>query len=159
MEGPHIYKKDGWYYMVVAEGGTFYGHAATVARSRDIYGPYEMHPNTFLVTTKDAPDSPIQKCGHASWCQGPDGRWFTAFLCSRPYYNKRCVLGRETSINEMVWVNYWPYLKNMTFVPDAEFLFVCLSIAFKFCVRNNGHVFQIRPIVDPDHFVNGSLTP
>ena len=122
VEGPHIYKKDGWYYMIVAEGGTFYSHAATVARSKDIYGPYEMHPNTFLVTTKDAPDSPIQKCGHASWCQGPDGRWFTAFLCSRPYYNKRCVLGRETSINEMVWgEDGWPYLKNGTVVPDFEF--------------------------------------
>ena len=122
IEGPHLCKKDEWYYLLAAEGGTSYDHAATVARSRSIYGPYALHPNTFLLTSKDAPDSPIQKCGHASWCQGPDGRWFVSFLSARPYSNRRCVLGRETSINEMVWgKDGWPYLKNGTVVPDFEF--------------------------------------
>lgn len=122
VEGPHIYKKDGWYYLFAAEGGTEYSHAETVARSRNIYGPYEMHPNTHLLTTKDAPCSYLQKTGHASICQGPDGRWWTAFLCGRPVdESKRCILGRETAINEIIWENDWPYLKNGTLVPDAEF--------------------------------------
>lgn len=121
-EGPHIYKKDGYYYLFVAEGGTEYSHAETVARSKNLYGPYELHPTEQLLTAKDAPESYLQKCGHASICEGPDGRWWTAFLCGRPIdESKRCVLGRETGINEIVWENGWPFLKNGTVVPDAQF--------------------------------------
>lgn len=120
-EGPHIYKKDGWYYLLTAEGGTFYEHAATVARSRDIFGPYEVHPNKHLCSVKGHPEHPIQKTGHTSWCQGPDGRWFLAFLCGRPVDGKNCILGRETGINEIIWINDWPYLKNKTLLVDEFF--------------------------------------
>ncbi len=64
VEGPHLYKRNGWYYMTVAEGGTGYDHAVTMARSRNIEGPYELHPNTFLITSKDAPEAPLQRAGH-----------------------------------------------------------------------------------------------
>lgn len=122
VEGPHIYKKDGYYYLLTAEGGTSYAHAETVARARDIFGPYELHPNKHLISTKHAPDCPLQKTGHGSICQAPDGRWWFAFLCGRPNdESMRCTLGRETAINEIVWVNDWPYLKNMTMVPDEFF--------------------------------------
>lgn len=124
VEGPHLYQKDGWYYLFVAEGGTEYGHAESVARSRQIWGPYEVHPQTHLLTTRYAPGRSLQKCGHASICQGPDGRWFTAFLCGRPVDGRvggRCILGRETAINEIVWRDGWPYLKNGTYVPDVSF--------------------------------------
>jgi len=120
-EAPHIYKKDGWYYLITAEGGTFYDHAATVARSRSVWGPYELHPNKHICSAKGHPEHPLQKTGHASWCQGPDGRWFLAFLCGRPVDNKHCILGRETGINEMVWINDWPYLKNKTLLVDEYF--------------------------------------
>ena len=120
-EGPHIYKKDGWYYLLTAEGGTFYEHAATVARSKNIYGPYEIHPNKHLCTVKDHPEHPLQKTGHTSWCQGPDGRWFLAFLCGRPVDGEHCILGRETGINELIWKNDWPYLKNETLLVDEYF--------------------------------------
>ncbi len=121
VEGPHIYKKDGWYYLLTAEGGTFYEHAATVCRSRDIFGPYEVHPNKHLCSAMGHPDHPIQKTGHTSWCQGPDGRWFLAFLCGRPVDGKNCILGRETGINEIVWIEDWPYLKNGTLLVDEYF--------------------------------------
>lgn len=121
VEGPHIYKKNGWYYLLTAEGGTFYEHAATVARSRNIYGPYEVHPNKHLCSAMGHPDHPIQKTGHTSWCQGPDGRWFLAFLCGRPVDGENCILGRETGINELVWINDWPYLKNETLLVDEHF--------------------------------------
>lgn len=121
VEGPHIYKKDGWYYLLTAEGGTFYEHAATVARSKNIDGPYEIHPNKHLCTAGGHPEHALQKTGHASWCQGPDGRWFVAFLCGRPVDGKNCILGRETSINEMIWENGWPYLKNKTLLADDYF--------------------------------------
>ena len=121
VEGPHIYKKDGWYYILTAEGGTFYEHAATVGRSRNIFGPYEVHPNKHLCSTMGHPEHPIQKTGHTSWCQGPDGRWFLSFLCGRPVDGVNCVLGRETGINEIVWINDWPYLKNETLLADECF--------------------------------------
>ena len=121
-EGPHLYKKDGWYYLLTAEGGTFYEHAATVARSRDLFGPYETHPDKHLCSVKGHPEHPIQKTGHTSWCQGPDGRWFLAFLCGRPVDGTNCILGRETGINEIVWDEDWPYLKNRTLLPDEYFV-------------------------------------
>lgn len=121
VEGPHIYKKDGWYYLLTAEGGTFYEHAATVARSKSIFGPYEVHPNKHLCSAMGHPEHPLHKTGHTSWCQGPDGRWFLAFLCGRPVDGENCVLGRETGINELVWINDWPYLKNETLLVDEYF--------------------------------------
>lgn len=122
VEGPHLYKKDGWYYLLVAEGGTQYNHAATVARSRNIAGPYETHPQKHLITTAHAPQSPLQKTGHASLCQHPDGRWWLAYLCGRPVNDtKRCTLGRETGVAEIVWENGWPYLATGGMVPPFTF--------------------------------------
>lgn len=112
-EGPHIYKRNNYYYLVCAEGGTTYEHAVTVARSRNIEGPYEFHPNKHLATTWNDMKSPLQKVGHGSICEGPDGRWWLAFLCSRPLnQHMMCPLGRETGISEIIWKEDWPYLKN-----------------------------------------------
>jgi xylan 1,4-beta-xylosidase len=122
VEGPHVYKKDGWYYLLTAEGGTTYEHAETVARSREPYGPYELHPETYLVCSVGAPEKPIQKTGHGQIAQGPDGRYWFAYLCGRPIgRHRRCPLGRETAINEIIWKDNWPYLKNGTTVPDESF--------------------------------------
>jgi len=122
VEAPHIYKKDGYYYLFTAEGGTIYEHAETIARSRNIYGDYELHPNAHLICTKNAPDSPLRKTGHGSMARSSDGRWWFAFLCSRPIDDSmRCPLGRETGISEIIWENDWPYLKSKTTVPDEYF--------------------------------------
>jgi len=122
VEAPHIYKKDHYYYLFTAEGGTKYEHAETVARSKYIYGEYELHPNTHLICTEAAPESPLRKTGHGSIAQSSDGRWWFAFLCGRPVDNSmRCPLGRETAINEIIWEDHWPYLKNKTMVPDECF--------------------------------------
>jgi len=123
VEGPHIYKRNGYYYLITAEGGTVYDHAVTVARSKNIYGPYELHPNDHLVTSRFNKDLYIQKAGHGSLCEGPDGRWWIAFLCGRPISDKRrCPLGRETSIAEVVWIDDWPYLKDKGLEPPLEFV-------------------------------------
>lgn len=122
VEGPHLYKRDGYYYLITAEGGTSYEHAATVARSKEITGPYELHPYTHLVCTQDDEMSYIQKAGHGSLCKSSDGRWWIAFLCGRPLENiKRCPLGRETSISEIIWREGWPYLKDGGIVPSVSF--------------------------------------
>ena len=113
VEGPHLYKRNGWYYLLVAEGGTVYNHAATLARSRSIEGPYEIHPQNPLISSRERPGLRLQKAGHASWCETADGRTYLAFLCGRPLPGtKNCVLGRETSIVEMIWHEDWPYVKG-----------------------------------------------
>jgi xylan 1,4-beta-xylosidase len=113
VEGPHLYKKNGYYYLLTAEGGTSYEHAATVARSKNLEGPYEVHPSNPLVTSYNWPDYPVQRAGHASWCDTPDGsRWYLAYLCGRPFPGtQNCTLGRETGIAEIEWREDWPYIK------------------------------------------------
>jgi xylan 1,4-beta-xylosidase len=109
-EGPHLYHKDGWYYLVTAEGGTFYDHQVTVARSRDRFGPYQVAPENPLLTSVGRPDLPLQKAGHGSLVATPDGLWYLAYLVGRPYSRLgRCVLGRETAIQPVTWDREgWP---------------------------------------------------
>jgi xylan 1,4-beta-xylosidase len=111
-EGPHLYCKDGYYYLVTAEGGTGWDHAVTVARSRTLTGPYEVSPQHPLLTARGRPEHPLQKTGHGSFVSAPDGRWFVAFLCSRPVGPKRrCILGRETGLLPFAWPEGgWPQL-------------------------------------------------
>jgi len=110
-EGPHLYKRNGWYYLLLAEGGTGMGHAESVARSRSIDGPYELHPHNPLITSYGYPELRLQRAGHGSFCDSPDGRTYMAFLCGRflPGTN-HCILGRETSIVEIEWRDDWPYV-------------------------------------------------
>jgi xylan 1,4-beta-xylosidase len=114
-EGPHIYKRGGWYYLVVAEGGTGYAHAVTVARSRNLAGPYEIHPQNPVLTSLGDLSLPLQKTGHASITDTPSGEWYMVFLCSRPLENGRCVTGRETGIEKIRWDDDgWPRLESGT---------------------------------------------
>lgn len=111
-EGPHIYRRDGWYYLLTAEGGTSWEHAVTLARSRSLHGPYEVHPQNPLITAVDAPHLPIQKPGHASLTDTPDGQWIMAHLCGRPLTPRgECPLGRETALQVLSWPEGdWPTL-------------------------------------------------
>jgi xylan 1,4-beta-xylosidase len=111
-EGPHMVRKDGYYYLITAEGGTGWDHAVTVARSRSILGPYEVHPCNPLLTARDRPDHALQKAGHGSFVQAVDGRWYLAHLCSRPVGpGRRCLLGRETALQPVDWpAGGWPQL-------------------------------------------------
>jgi xylan 1,4-beta-xylosidase len=103
-EAPHLYRRGDNYHLLVAEGGTFWGHAVTMARSRKIDGPYELHPDTYVLTARDRPDSPLHRAGHGSLVETQDGQTYMAYLCGRPLPNRgRCMLGRETAIEKMVW--------------------------------------------------------
>jgi xylan 1,4-beta-xylosidase len=103
-EAPHLYKREGWYYLLTAEGGTGWGHAVTMARALSINGPYDLHPDTYVLTARDRPDSPLQRAGHADLVDTPSGETWMAYLCGRPIPNRgRCTLGRETAIQPMVW--------------------------------------------------------
>jgi xylan 1,4-beta-xylosidase len=103
-EAPHLYRRNGWYYLMTAEGGTGWGHAVTLARSRDLLGPYELHPDGPVLTARDRPDAPLHRVGHADLVDAPSGETYAVYLCGRPLPNRgRCVLGRETAIQRLVW--------------------------------------------------------
>src|SRR6478752_4708052 len=111
-EAPHIHKRNGFYYLITAEGGTGWGHAVTIARSRKINGPYELHPHKYLVTSRERPDAALQRAGHADIADDATGTTWLVHLCGRPLRNRgRCTLGRETAIQKLVWRDDgWPYL-------------------------------------------------
>jgi xylan 1,4-beta-xylosidase len=114
VEGPHLYKRNGWYYLLTAEGGTGYQHAVTLARSRDIWGPYEVHPQNPILSSKDAPFAELQRAGHGDIVDTEDRTTYLVHLTGRPTtQNRRCVLGRETAIQEAFWgPDDWLYVKN-----------------------------------------------
>jgi xylan 1,4-beta-xylosidase len=103
-EAPHLYRRNGYYYLLTAEGGTGWGHAVTMARSRNLTGPYELHPDVHILSSRHRPDVALQRAGHADLVETQDGETWIAYLCGRPLRNRgRCVLGRETAIQPMVW--------------------------------------------------------
>ena len=75
-----------------------------MARSREVDGPYELHPDTYILTARHRPDVELQRAGHADLVETPDGETYMVYLCGRPLRNRgRCTLGRETAIQKMVW--------------------------------------------------------
>jgi alpha-N-arabinofuranosidase len=114
-EAPHIYKKDGWYYLLISEGGTEYGHKVTIARSRNIDGPYESNPSNPILThmNVNAQHNPIQGTGHADLVQAGDGSWWMVCLAFRPQSGLHHMLGRETFLAPVRWDrNAWPVVNG-----------------------------------------------
>ncbi|HET8828715.1 MAG TPA: glycoside hydrolase family 43 protein, partial [Pelobium sp.] len=110
IEAPHIYKKNGYYYLVIAEGGTDFNHAVTVFRSKNIRGPYETAAKNPIITSRHlGPDYPIQCIGHADFVETQNGEWYTVLLGTRPYGGKTFAnLARETFIAPVTWDDDWP---------------------------------------------------
>ncbi|CEP34555.1 MULTISPECIES: glycoside hydrolase family 43 protein [unclassified Halomonas] len=118
-EGPHLYRRNGWYYLLVAEGGTGYQHAVTMARSKTLTGPYQLHPNNPLLTSQHDPENPLQRAGHADLVDSPEGHSsegnsYLVHLCGRPLPGTRLSpLGRETAIQRVEWgADGWLRLAN-----------------------------------------------
>ncbi|HET9571046.1 MAG TPA: glycoside hydrolase family 43 protein [Bacteroidales bacterium] len=114
-EAPHIYKKDGWYYLMISEGGTEYGHKVTIARSRKIDGPYESNPSNPILTHSNvnAQNNPIQGTGHADLVQANDSSWWMVCLAFRPQSGQHHLLGRETFLAPVRWdKNAWPVVNG-----------------------------------------------
>lgn len=119
-EGPHLYKLNGYYYLFVAQGGTEYAHQERVARSRSVHGEFETQPGKPMLTTLDAPWHPIQKAGHGSLVDTPEGEWYFTHLMGRPLHHDNessvdprgwCPLGRESGIQKLVWdEDGWPQI-------------------------------------------------
>ncbi|WP_326549688.1 glycoside hydrolase family 43 protein [Micromonospora sp. NBC_01813] len=108
-EAPHLYRIDSWWYLLVSEGGTHTGHAVSIARSRSIRGPFEPGPDNPFLTHRST-NRPVQATGHADLVQAADGSWWMVLLGIRakgqwpPYH----VLGRETFLVPVRWVDGWP---------------------------------------------------
>jgi len=111
-EGPHLLRKDGWYYLFLAEGGTGKGHMETVLRSKGLYGPYESCPFNPILSKKN-PLSPIQRTGHGKPVQLPDNRWYMPYLCNRPVEGMT-LMGRETALDPVTWTaDGWPMVNEL----------------------------------------------
>lgn len=146
-EAPHIYKKNGYYYLMTAEGGTEYNHAITLARSKSLFGQYEIHPQNPLLSAKDVPKNYLQKTGHGDFIETQAGDWYCVFLVGRPLTELgRCTLGRETAIEEMEWsADNWIYPKYSQ-VPRREIPSPNLPV----------HLFE--PAATKDDFNDASLS-
>lgn len=123
LEGPNLYQRAGWFYLMCAEGGTGWNHGISMARSRVIDGPYESDPQPLLLTTRQSPGCRLQKAGHGELVQTPTGDDYLVHLASRPLYpERRCVLGRETCLQKLHWIDDgWPRLSQGGFEP-ADFV-------------------------------------
>ena len=122
VEGPHLYKKDGYYYLFVAQGGTEYAHQERVARAKSLHDTFETQPGRPLLTTLDAPWHPIQKAGHGALVDTPEGEWYFTHLMGRPLHHDNessvdprgwCPLGRESGIQKLYWDEEgWPHIEG-----------------------------------------------
>ncbi|KRF19358.1 glycoside hydrolase family 43 protein [Paenibacillus sp. Soil787] len=112
-EAPHLYKINGLYYLLIAEGGTEYGHMVTISRSSSPYGPYELCPHNPILSHRSLSSS-IHATGHADLVQAHDGSWWAVFLGIRPVsYPYRHHLGRETFLAPVSWTaDGWPVIGN-----------------------------------------------
>lgn len=143
LEGPHLFKHSGRYYLFCADTGTGEGHGQTILRSDHVFGPYEMYQADFMdracdseaysiLTTRHHPDHPLQKAGHCDLVETQGGQWYAVHLCGRPSGRRnaldaprfggerRYMLGRETAIQRMKWTeDGWLRLYNGTTLPQT----------------------------------------
>lgn len=123
LEAPHLTRRGEYYYLMCAEGGTGYNHCVTMARSKNVFGPYEADPLGPILTSNPGefsersdtdhlkpqhynPTVPLQKAGHGSYVNLHNGETYLAFHCARPFVPElRCTLGRETALQKMEWTD------------------------------------------------------
>lgn len=113
IEAPHLFKKENYYYLICAEGGTFNGHSEVVFRSTSIDGPYESYANNPILTQRHLDSSrikPITSTGHADLVETEHGDWYAVFLGCRPYQSDHYNTGRETFMAPVQWENGWPII-------------------------------------------------
>lgn len=130
IEGPHVYRRAGWYYLLCAEGGTGPGHSEVIFRSRSVWGPYVPYSGNPILSQRDLPaerPQPITNAGHADLVEAPDGSWWAVFLASRPYEGDRYNTGRETFLLPVTWKDGWPVILEQGraipyVVPGPKFL-------------------------------------
>lgn len=115
VEGPHLYKVNGFYYLLISEGGTQRYHSVTIARSKNILGPYEGNPGNPILTHRHLGKGyPISNAGHGDLVETQNGQWYMVALASRPYGGDYKNLGRETFLIPVIWEDEWPIVSPGT---------------------------------------------
>ena len=119
-EGPHVFRRGDWWYLLVAEGGTGAGHMVTIARSRMIDGPYESNPANPILTHRSS-THPVQSTGHADMVELLDGTWAMVHLGTRPRgsFPKWHTNGRETFLVGVDWTGDWPVIVEDRYIPAS----------------------------------------
>ncbi|BDI34558.1 glycoside hydrolase 43 family protein [Capsulimonas corticalis] len=108
-EGPHVYHIGDWYYLMQAEGGSRFLHMETISRSRSPWGPFEPCPHNPILSQHEAWWHPVRSLGHADLVEAADGTWWAVFLGTRhASYDSLTILGRETFLARVDWVDGWP---------------------------------------------------
>ncbi len=141
-EGPHLYKKDGWYYLLHAEGGTEWDHSISVARSRSLFAWFEGCSRNPIFTHRNlGRDYPVVYTGHGDLVDDENGNWYIVMLATR-LCKGHGSMGRETFLAKVVWENEWPVispgvgrLEDTLEIPLPEYRFgkeVCLQDHFTF---------------------------
>jgi alpha-N-arabinofuranosidase len=113
IEAPHIFKKEGTYYLICAEGGTAYNHSEVVFSSKNVYGPYVSFDKNPILTQRNLDPKrshPITSTGHADFVETPNHKWYAVFLGCRPYEDDYYNTGRETFMAPMEWKDGWPVI-------------------------------------------------
>lgn len=117
IEGPHIFRKDGHYYLIAAEGGTAEDHSEVVFRADSVFGPYTPWRGNPILTQRDLPEGrpqPVTSSGHAQLVQTQTGQWWSVFLATRPYDGNLYNTGRETFALPATWQDddgiAWPVI-------------------------------------------------
>lgn len=119
-EGPHLYKKDDYYYLMIAEGGTGPEHCVTIARSKSIYGEYSGCPRNPIITHRHlGKNYPIKHVGHGDLVKTEDDKWFMVMLASRTCEGY-CNTGRETFLAKVIWEEGWPVVNPGSGILELE---------------------------------------
>ena len=129
-EGPHIFKHNGYYYAMTAEGGTGYGHGINAARSRELFGEYEECPYNPIMRQTD-PQKAIQRAGHGKLIEDQNGQGWAYYLCGRPNQGNYTTLGRETALDPVTWTDDGWFLINSGKGPSEEQDGPCLPVCKK----------------------------
>jgi xylan 1,4-beta-xylosidase len=114
IEGPHLYKIRGWYFLMAAEGGSRFGHAEVIGRSRSPWGPFETCPANPLITRRDRGHGLVRDVGHGDLVDDPQGDWWMVLHGTRNlHYNSFSILGRETFLLPVTWTSDdWPVVSE-----------------------------------------------
>ena len=113
IEGPHLYRINGTYYLMCAEGGTERNHSEVIFRAKSPWGPFEPYADNPILTQRDLPaerGNAVTNAGHADLIQMKDGSWWALFLASRPYRDFLFNTGRETFLLPVTWKDGWPVI-------------------------------------------------
>ena len=112
IEGPHLFKKDKYYYLMCAEGGTGAWHSEVILRAKNPMGPWEECPNNPILTQRTGLDpnrkDPVSSAGHADLVEDGKGNWWAVFLACRPYEEDMYNTGRDTYLLPVTWKDGWP---------------------------------------------------